>query len=105
MVDHIHFVEIVGGEDDLVQFGIVVDAVQVHPIPGGHVSGIDVEEFWMITHDAVICFRRVVVLDEMIPRMPFPDDVAAAGSCRLHLDDVVGPDGCGVIETGCDALR
>ena len=40
---------------------------------------------------AVLCLLRIVVLDEMIPHVPLPDDAAAVGPLRFDLDDLVRP--------------
>ena len=41
-------------------------------------------------HVAVVGLGAVEVLDQVIPHVPFPDDLAALGIGGLHLDDRVG---------------
>src|SRR5436190_5443250 len=41
---------------------------------------------------SLICLLWIVVLDEMIPQVPHPDDATAVWSLRFDLDEVVRPE-------------
>ena len=41
-------------------------------------------------HVAEVRLRPVVVLDQMVPEVPFPDDLAGGLAGRLHLHEVIG---------------
>ena len=82
----------------MVKLKIVVDAVAVHPVCSTrsvacstHV--IDVQASWVVRYGAVIVLRRVVILNEVVPCTPRPDDFSVAAPDRFHFDDVIGPNG------------
>ncbi len=89
--------------DDLIEIGIVVDAVEVSPI-GGHPAGplptwhiVQVCQLGMggdPVRASPVRLRCVVLLNEMVPQVPFPDNLPARSCCviGLHFDDHVGPD-------------
>ena len=45
----------------------------------------------MVLHHTKIVLGGIVILNQMVPSMPLPNDVRAVGTHRLHLDDVVRP--------------
>ena len=96
MVDDVNLMHAAARDGDLVEYGVVVNPVAMHPVSASSSVSraaciIDVDAFGMVADHPVIVFARVVILDEVIPRMPSPDDVGAVVANRLNLDDVVGP--------------
>ena len=92
VVDDPHLCKGRNTQHDLIEFGVVIDAIDMHPV--GRSSGskvIDVNLFGVISDDSVVCKCRVHVLNQVIPRMPLPDDGSTAVARRLDLDDVIGP--------------
>ena len=86
-----NFVAATGAEHDLVERGIVVERVHVVPKRGrGAAVAGDIHQFGMRGGIAVVGFGLVGVLDEMIPDVPFPDNLAAVRIDRLNFDDSIG---------------
>ena len=52
---------------------------------------VDIGEFRMFREHAVIRRVRIEILDQMIPRVPLPDDFARTRTRLSHLDEVIGP--------------
>ena len=52
---------------------------------------IDVDLLGVIRDHAEVCQCRIDLLNQVIPRMPLPDDGSTAIARRLHFDDVLGP--------------
>ena len=97
VVDDVHLVHAPAGQRNLVQNAVVVNAIAVHPIRSARsVSSssnvVDIEKFRVVPHHAVVVLGFVVVLHEMVPSVPFPDNFSAVGPNGFHLDDVVRPD-------------
>jgi hypothetical protein len=93
MVDNPNFIEGGAGDEDLVEFGMIVDAVEVEPVGCAGVGGIvDVDAVRMIGNDAVVGKGGVEILYEMISGMPLPDDEGVVGAEGLEFDDGFGPE-------------
>ena len=96
-------------EHDLVQLRVVVNAVHVVPeLRNLHAGAVDINQFGMVGHHAVVVLGGIVVLDHVIPEMPFPDDRAAVGPRRRHFDEAVGQhvalgEDAGVEQVGVEA--
>ena len=64
-------------DQDLVKLRVVINSVEMIPellvLSGGWI-GIDQSN--IIADDTVIVLGRIVILDQVIPCVPFPDDVA-----------------------------
>ncbi len=112
--------EIVNAHQNLVKLGVIGHGVEVVPVrvdplgparrrtdvpdrlqlieavflghDGGHgiLDVVDVNELGVGGHIAEIGLRRIMVLDQVVPEVPFPDDVAGGFSGRLDLDERVG---------------
>ena len=91
MVDDPDFPEVVHAEDDLIEFGAVVDRVGVIPVGPAVHHVVEIDQLGMVGHDAVVFLGEIVVLDQVVPSLPLPDDVAGGGPGGLDFDDAVGP--------------
>ena len=40
----------------------------------------------------VLILGLIVILDQMIPNVPFPDDFSSTLPVRFHFDNVIGPE-------------
>ena len=95
MIEDPDFTKIPQTHENLIEFGVVRDGVEVRPVriaalPGDHVE-IDVHTFRVSCDLSKVRFVLVVVLDEMIPKMPFPNHFAARLASRFDLDQAVRP--------------
>src|ERR1700694_3209731 len=54
----------------------------------------------MIRYDAIVGLAVVKVLNQVVPDMPFPNDIAAGWSGRVHFDKGVGPQLAGGQKSG-----
>ena len=50
---------------------------------------VDVDELWVLGDVPVIVFGSIEVLDEVVPDMPFPDNITAGWSGLVDLDEEV----------------
>ena len=75
MVDDVKFAEVSAAEDHLIKLRVIMNGVRVKPIFMTVDRKIDVQQLRMVGHDAEVCLRRIKVLDQVIPEVPFPDDV------------------------------
>ena len=76
----------------MVKAGVVVHRVYVNPVQGHWVIVIlevDVEELGMLADVSIVVLRRVKILDEMVPDVPFPDNGAARRPRRFDFDNVI----------------
>ncbi len=97
VVDDPDFPESGHAEEDLVEVGVVVDAIAMEPIGAftersGWGEVIDVDEFRVGGDIAVVGFCGVDVLDEVVPHAPFPYDGGGIGAGGLEFDDFFGPE-------------
>ena len=69
------------GAGDLLEVGVVSHAVRVRPVTHFIRWIIDVYEFGVQRRVAEVAFAIVVVLDEVVHHVPFPDDLCA---CFFH---------------------
>ena len=53
-------------------------------------GAVDVNPLRMIRHDAIVVLGGIVILDHVIPQVPFPNDRAAVRPRRRHFDEGVG---------------
>ena len=65
---------------------------------------IDVDQFGMITYDSVIVFRRIEILNQVIPDAPFPYDFAARETRLTDLHDLLRHQTTGVERTWISSL-
>ncbi|MCZ7587012.1 MAG: hypothetical protein M5R36_28725 [Deltaproteobacteria bacterium] len=82
------FAEVTHAQNDLVEFRVVVDGVGVRPVGRGIQAIIDVNKFRVILDDAEVVPARVEILNQMIPEIPRPDDVAALRIRGFDFDDL-----------------
>ena len=93
MVDDVDLIQPVRTEDDLVEFGVVVERVAVRPVTvAGDVAGVDVDPSRVFAEDTVVGQAWVGVLDHVIPQVPSPDDFPGCGPGGHHFDDLGWPD-------------
>ena len=90
VINHPQLAVAAHAQHDLVELGIVVNAVHVIP-EFLHLSAgwITINQLDVIAHDAVIILGVVKILDEVVPSVPFPDDDSirrAISGNRLHFD-------------------
>ena len=80
-------------EHDLVQIRVVVDRVHMVPervdLPAALDRTVRIDQFRVIRDHAVVVLGGVEVLDQVVPDVPLPDDVAAAAARGRDLDDGV----------------
>ena len=78
-------------DQDLVKLRVVINSVEMIPellvLSGGWI-GIDQSN--IIADDTVIVLGRIVILDQVIPCVPFPDNLASVGPGGLDFGNVVG---------------
>ena len=78
-------------DQDLVKLRMVVNPVEMVPellVLSGR--GIGIDEADVVADDTVVILGRIVILDEVLPDMPLPDDIAAIGPGWLNFIDGVG---------------
>ena len=93
VVDDPDLVEGGTGDEDVIELGVVVDAVEVEPVGGRAIGGIvDVDAVGMVGDDAVVGECRVEVLHEVVDGAPLPDDFCVVVADGLDLDDGFGPE-------------
>ena len=97
MVDDVDLVHAPAGQGDLVEVTVVIDAVAVHPVGTSRripcpSDVVDVQPSGVVSNRSVVVFARVVILDQVVPSTPFPDNFSVVCSDGFDLDDVVGPD-------------
>ena len=66
-------------------------AIAMHHVGTGRRIVVHIDELRMISNHSKVGLGWVEVLNEVIPRMPFPYDVPTVGSHRLHLYQVGRP--------------
>jgi len=92
VVDDPHLIQGRRAHQDLIELLVVVDRVHVDPVrPGVASSRIDVHELRVVGNDAKIVFRRVEILDQVVPQVPLPNDGSRRRSRLLDLDNVLWP--------------
>ena len=96
VVDNIDFIRVLTRQCYLVQNRVVINAIAMHPIGltslGARcVNEVNVEQFGMVCNHAEVVHRRIVILHQMVPCMPTPNDVSPRCSIGLYLDDLVRP--------------
>ncbi len=89
MVENPDLVEVMGADEDLVELGVVVYGGEIRPALAPVLVEVDIGEFRMLAHIAVIALEGVEILDEVVPDVPFPDDVATRRSGLVDLDEHV----------------
>ena len=89
MIDDPDFVEVMGAHEHLVEFRVVVHGVHMDPVADEVFAEVDVNEFRMVGDSPIIIFACIEVLDEMVPDVPFPDDVPTGRSGLVHLDEEI----------------
>ncbi len=91
MVDDPDFRKLVNADENLVKRRNVFNRVEVGPVRSARriARVVEIDPLRMVGDYPVIRLRVVVVLDQVIPDPPFPDD--RIGS-RVHLDDLVRPE-------------
>ena len=53
-------------------------------------GAVDIDAFGVVGDNSVVGFAGIIVLDHVIPEMPFPDDRAAVWFGGGDLDEVIG---------------
>lgn len=97
VVDDVNLMHATAGDGDLVEGRVVINPVAVHPIRSScgvarSASIVDVDAARMVLHHPIVVFGWVIILDEVVPCMPFPNHVGTVVAHGLDFDDVVGPD-------------
>ena len=73
--------------------GLDIDAIHVQPVGGsatGH-SKIDIDTVRVVCNGAKIGKCRIMVLDEVIPSPPFPNDFGPSQTIGRQFDEAVTP--------------
>ena len=91
VIDHPDLAEVTHADHDLIELLVVVDGVGMVDV-GNVAAEIDIDQFGMIGDHAIVRLCGIVVLDEMVPHTPFPDDISAAGPDWLDFNHAVGPE-------------
>ena len=86
--------QIVRREYNLIELGVVVHRVYVHPIVAHATVTVEVDRVYIklariVSDNAIIQGARIKVLYEMIAHAPFPDDFSGQG---IHFDNAVKPE-------------
>src|SRR5262249_55973757 len=86
--------EVAQAHEYLIEIRVVGHSVEMRPVWIRALSRdcveIKVDTFRMSCYVAVVRFLFVVVLDQVIPQVPFPNDFPAGLAQRLDLDEAVG---------------
>ncbi len=61
----------------------------MNPVTAEIFTEVDVDQFRMLADVAVVVFVWVEILDEVIPDVPFPDNLAARWSGLMDLDEAI----------------
>ena len=90
MVNHPQLAVVSHADDDLVELLVVVDCVGVGPVGSlpSQPDVVNVDQLRMVCNDAEVARGEVAVLNQMVPDVPFPDNVSSYRSGWLNLDDV-----------------
>ena len=99
VVDDPNLVEVMGAYENLVELGVVVHGVDIGPARAPVLVEVDVGEFRMLADITVVIFTDVKILDEVVPDMPFPDNVTAGWSRLVDLDEHIR------VELAADGIR
>ena len=99
MIDDPDLVEVVGADEDLVEPGVVVHRGKIGPAGDPRLVEVDVGELRMLTNITIVVFTGVEILDEVVPDVPFPDNVTAGWSSLVDLDEHIW------IEWAVDGIR
>ena len=89
MIDDPNLVEVMSAHENLVEFRVVIHGVHMNPVTAEVFTEVDVDEFRCLTDVAEVVFAGVEILDEMIPEVPFPDNLTARWSCLMDLDEAI----------------
>ena len=92
VVDHPDFAQVMYAEHDLIQARVVVNAVGVQPVGVRVKRVVDINQLGVIANDAKVGLGVVKVLDQMVPDIPFPNDIASGRSSLLNLYDLFRPE-------------
>ena len=91
VVDHPDLIDGPHTDDNLIQLGVVIDRVAMEPVGTLVSDRVDISQFRMVGHNAEVLLGGIEILNQMIPRMPLPDDFARTRTRLSHLDDVIRP--------------
>ena len=117
MVNDPDFIEPPRTDGDLVELRIVVHGVGMHPVPTGGATGtstctgadlcvVDVDAVGEVGGLAVVGQVGADILDEVVPCMPFPNDIASGWKRRCDFSDGLRPNGLGIQPPGsCSFVR
>ena len=102
VIDHVKLMGDPKIQEDLVQLGVVIDAVAVKPFWNRvFQNAVDVQQLEVIGHKSIIFFGRISVLDEVVPKFPFPDNLAAGRASGLISTTLSGQTWALDIASGC----
>ena len=93
VVNDPQFVEGGDAEQEVFEVGVVVDGVDVQPIAGlaAWRAEVDVNLVHVVGDHAEVALVGVVILNQVVPGMPFPNHVCAAVSIGGQLQDHLRP--------------
>ena len=90
MIDDPKLIKAMDGKYYLVQLCIIVHGIYMVPVrPAVWIINIvQVNQLRMVGNSAVICLGGVMILDQVIPDVPFPDNIV---SVWVHLNNCIRP--------------
>ena len=75
MIDHPDLIQIPGTDQDLIKLLIVIHGIGMDPVPLIIIGKINIQQLRMLPHHSIIFQVRIPFMDQMIPDMPFPDNL------------------------------
>ncbi len=90
MINYPEFAVAPHAHHDLIELRVIVDSVHVVPeLLDHHAGAVRIDAFHIVADHAVVAPPSGEVLDQVIPRMPLPDDDAAVRADGLDLGHIV----------------
>ena len=80
-------VEVMGANENLVELGVVIHGVDIGPARAPILVEVDVGEFRMLADNTIVVFAGVEILYEVVPDMPFPDNVTTGWPGLVNLEE------------------
>src|SRR5688572_13433418 len=80
-------------QNNLIEFGIIVNGICMKPIhhTSRSLRKVYINELRMVLNDAIVCFCRIEILDQMIPHTPLPYDLCAVRKYGLYFNNSLRP--------------
>src|ERR1043166_3807434 len=92
MINDPDLAEAMAAHNDLIERGIIADRVDMQPIRAGALGAIvQVYQLGVLGDDPIIRPGRIVALHQVIPCMPFPNDIGGGRAGRGQFYELLAP--------------